>query len=55
MIDVPAAAEFVPLHLASMPIASAFAALADEAKQALVDDVNRCPARLCRRRQDGLS
>jgi len=39
MIDVPAAAEFVPLHLASMPIASAFAALADEAKQALVDDV----------------
>lgn len=39
MIDVPAAEEFVPLHLGSMPIASAFKALNDNAKNALISDV----------------
>jgi ubiquinone/menaquinone biosynthesis C-methylase UbiE len=39
MIDVPPAEEFVPLHLASMPIADAFLALDDKAKQAIVDQV----------------
>ena len=39
MIDVPQAVDFVPLHLASMPIAGAFHALAEPAKQALIADV----------------
>jgi len=38
-IKVPLAAEFVPLHLGSMPIASAFHNLPDEAKEALVAEV----------------
>jgi len=38
-IDVPLAAEFVPLHLGSMPIAAAFEALPDARKAALVEDV----------------
>lgn len=40
MIEVPRAEEFVPLHLGSMPIAGAFAALADDAKKAIVDHVS---------------
>lgn len=39
MIDVPRAEEFVPLHLGSMPIASAFAALADDVRQTLCEQV----------------
>lgn len=38
-IKVPLAAEFVPLHLGSMPIAHAFHALSDERKEALITDV----------------
>ncbi|MCR9060593.1 MAG: methyltransferase domain-containing protein [Rhodobacteraceae bacterium] len=41
MIDVPLAEEFVPLHLGSMPIAGAFMALDDDAKQGLVNDVSK--------------
>ena len=39
MIDVPLAPEFVPLHLASMPIAGAFAGLPETAQKALIDEV----------------
>jgi len=39
VIDVPIAAEFVPLHLGSMPIAGAFFALAEDARAALISDV----------------
>jgi len=39
MIDVPLAPEFVPLHLGSMPIAGAFAGLAEAAQKALIDEV----------------
>lgn len=39
-ITVPRAAEFVPLHLASMPIAGAFMALEDHSKEALIKDVS---------------
>jgi len=39
MIDVPLAPEFVPLHLGSMPIASAFAGLTEAAQKALIDEV----------------
>jgi ubiquinone/menaquinone biosynthesis C-methylase UbiE len=39
-ITVPRAAEFVPLHLASMPIAGAFMALDDHSKEALIKDVS---------------
>jgi SAM-dependent methyltransferase len=39
MIDVPLAPEFVPLHLGSMPIAGAFAGLAEAARKALIDEV----------------
>lgn len=39
MIDVPRPSEFVPLHLASMPIAGAFLALSQDAQADLVDDV----------------
>jgi SAM-dependent methyltransferase len=39
MIDVPLAPEFVPLHLASMPIAGAFLALEERAQNALVQEV----------------
>ncbi|MDR6264905.1 methyltransferase domain-containing protein [Roseobacter sp. N2S] len=38
-INVPLAAEFVPLHLGSMPIANAFHSLPDAEKEALVADV----------------
>lgn len=38
-ISVPLADEFVPLHLASMPIAGAFQSLSDDAKNALISDV----------------
>lgn len=38
-IDVPAAREFVPLHLGSMPIAGAFDALPDDRKAALIGEV----------------
>ncbi|NOX42025.1 MAG: methyltransferase domain-containing protein [Alphaproteobacteria bacterium] len=38
-IKVPLAAEFVPLHLGSMPIANAFHSLPDEEKEALIADV----------------
>lgn len=38
-INVPIAEEFVPLHLASMPIAGAFAALEDAARASLIADV----------------
>lgn len=38
-ITVPPAAEFVPLHLASMPISEAFMALEDNSKEALIQDV----------------
>ena len=38
-MDVPAAEDFVPLHLASMPIAAAFGALAPTARTALIRDV----------------
>ncbi len=44
MIDVPLAAEFVPLHLASMPIAGAFLSLAEDAKQALIKEVGEALA-----------
>ncbi len=40
MIEVPLAEEFIPLHLGSVPIAGAFAALADNAKKAIVDHVS---------------
>jgi ubiquinone/menaquinone biosynthesis C-methylase UbiE len=39
VISVPLAAEFVPLHLGSMPIAPAFLNLSDNEKKALVADV----------------
>jgi ubiquinone/menaquinone biosynthesis C-methylase UbiE len=39
MIDVPPAQEFVPLHLGSMPIASAFAALSEGEQERLIGDV----------------
>ena len=39
LIDVPKPSEFVPLHLASMPIAGAFLALSQDAQADLVDDV----------------
>jgi len=39
LIDVPKPSEFVPLHLASMPIAGAFHALSQDARADLVDDV----------------
>ena len=39
LIDVPQPLEFVPLHLASMPIAGAFLALSQEVQVDLVDDV----------------
>ena len=39
MIQVPLAHEFVPLHIGSMPIADAFRALPDIAKERLIDDV----------------
>lgn len=39
MIDVPLAPEFVPMHLASMPIAGAFLALEENAQNALIQDV----------------
>lgn len=39
LIEVPRAAEFVPLHLSSMPIAAAFHGLEAEAKNALIEDV----------------
>ena len=39
LIKVPLAAEFVPLHLGSMPIANAFLKLPDDGKEALVADV----------------
>jgi ubiquinone/menaquinone biosynthesis C-methylase UbiE len=39
VIRVPAARDFVPLHLGSMPIAGAFQALADDEKDRLVADV----------------
>ena len=39
-ITVPQAAEFVPLHLASMPIAGAFMALEDNSKETLIKDVS---------------
>ena len=38
-IKVPMAAEFVPLHLGSMPIANAFHSLPDKKKEALIADV----------------
>ncbi len=38
-IKVPLAAEFVPLHLGSMPIADAFHNLPDEKKERLINDV----------------
>jgi hypothetical protein len=38
-IMVPVAAEFVPLHLGSMPIAGAFHGLPDDEKEALIADV----------------
>lgn len=38
-IDVPLADEFVPLHLGSMPIADAFIALDENAKNQLIEDV----------------
>ncbi len=38
-IKVPLAAEFVPLHLGSMPIANAFQSLPDKEKEALIADV----------------
>ncbi len=38
-IKVPLAAEFVPLHLGSMPIANAFQSLPDDKKEALIADV----------------
>jgi len=38
-IKVPLAAEFVPLHLGSMPIANAFHNLPDEEKEALIAEV----------------
>jgi len=38
-IKVPLAAEFVPLHLGSMPIANAFHNLPDDEKEALITDV----------------
>ncbi len=41
LIKVPLAPEFVPLHLASMPIAGAFHSLSEEEKAALVADVMR--------------
>lgn len=40
LIDVPKPAEFVLLHLASMPIAGAFLALSKDAKANLVADVS---------------
>lgn len=40
-IKVPLAAEFVPLHLGSMPIADAFHSLSDEEKGHLIADVSR--------------
>jgi len=39
MIDVPLAPDFVPMHLASMPIAGAFLALVEDAQKALVQKV----------------
>lgn len=39
LIKVPLAAEFVPLHLDSMPIANAFYSLPDDKKHALITDV----------------
>lgn len=39
LIKVPLAAEFVPLHLGSMPIANAFHNLPDGKKEALIADV----------------
>jgi ubiquinone/menaquinone biosynthesis C-methylase UbiE len=39
LINVPDPAEFVPLHLASMPIAAAFLALSQEDQAELVGDV----------------
>lgn len=38
-IDVPLADEFVPLHLGSMPIADAFLAMSNKAKELLIRDV----------------
>jgi ubiquinone/menaquinone biosynthesis C-methylase UbiE len=38
-ICVPAAREFVPLHLGSMPIAAAFTGLSDVKKERLISDV----------------
>ena len=39
LIDVPKPSEFVPLHLASMPIAGAFLALSKDAQADLIADV----------------
>jgi len=39
LIEVPLMQEFVPLHLSSMPIAGAFLALDQLARQGLIDDV----------------
>jgi hypothetical protein len=39
IIKIPMAAEFVPLHLGSMPIADAFHDLPDNKKDALIDTV----------------
>lgn len=41
LIDVPLAKEFVPLHLGSMPIAAAFIGLSEDAKTALVSEVEQ--------------
>ncbi|SDY34708.1 Ubiquinone/menaquinone biosynthesis C-methylase UbiE [Jannaschia faecimaris] len=40
LIDVPLAEEFVPLHLGSMPIAGAFAALSEKRKRMLIDQIS---------------
>lgn len=41
MIDVPLAVEFVPIHLGSMPIAGAFAALDQAAQNSLISEVSQ--------------
>lgn len=49
-VSVPRVADFVPLHLGSMPIATAFEALEEAAQQALIAEVE---AKLAPFEQDG--
>lgn len=47
LIDAPPVAEFVPLHLGSMPIAAAYEALGSTGQRALITDVEQQLSAFC--------